>query len=185
MFQAEFPAIKLSKLFTRWECYLNQAFHEFELVIIWVYLKRVVLSYKKLNMMGYQIMENSVPQVGFELIEILSVFNFVSVIAWFGGQLRINFPSKILKFFCNCRSLQARAITKNFKILQGKLICNWTTNYGYWLIIYQVNIFQPIGRPQSTETRAMDHWVSLKLSKIRRFKMQLSWLWRAKVFLLC
>ena len=27
------------------------------------------------------------------------------VIAWFGGQLRINVPSKILKFFCNCPSL--------------------------------------------------------------------------------
>ena len=29
----------------------------------------------------------------------------VLVIAWFGGQLRINFLSKILKFFCNCSSL--------------------------------------------------------------------------------
>ena len=31
--------------------------------------------------------------------------SFVLVIAWFGGQLRINFLSKILKFFCNCPSL--------------------------------------------------------------------------------
>ena len=30
---------------------------------------------------------------------------FVLVIAWFGGQLRINFQSKILKFLCNCPSL--------------------------------------------------------------------------------
>ena len=30
---------------------------------------------------------------------------FVLVIAWFGGQLRINFLNKILKFLCNCLSL--------------------------------------------------------------------------------
>ena len=32
-------------------------------------------------------------------------FQFVLVIAWFGEQLRINFLSKILKFFCNFPSL--------------------------------------------------------------------------------
>ena len=32
-------------------------------------------------------------------------WEFVLVIAWFGGQLQINFLSKILKFFCNCPSL--------------------------------------------------------------------------------
>ena len=46
------------------------------------------------------------------------------VIVWFGGQLGINFLSKILKFFFNCSSLKERAITENFKILRGKLICN-------------------------------------------------------------
>ena len=34
----------------------------------------------------------------------LNSFQFVQVIAWFGEQLRINFLSKILKFFCNCPS---------------------------------------------------------------------------------
>ena len=33
------------------------------------------------------------------------LIRLVLVIAWFGGQLRINFLSKILKFFCNCPSL--------------------------------------------------------------------------------
>ena len=50
----------------------------------------------------------------------IASFEFVLVIAWFGGQLRINFLSKILKFFSNCPSL----ITKNYKILLRTLIRN-------------------------------------------------------------
>ena len=38
------------------------------------------------------------------LINILDK-DLVLVIAWFGGQLRINFLSKILKFFCNYSNL--------------------------------------------------------------------------------
>ena len=33
------------------------------------------------------------------------VCKFVPVITWFGGQVRINFLSKILKLFCNWPSL--------------------------------------------------------------------------------
>ena len=40
----------------------------------------------------------------------------VLVIAWFGGQLWINFLSKILKFFCNCPSLW---LTYRFNHYQG------------------------------------------------------------------
>ena len=40
----------------------------------------------------------------------------VLVIAWFGGQLQINFLSKILKFSCNCLSLV-------WNVIYAKLFC--------------------------------------------------------------
>ena len=59
-----------------------------------------------------------------DTISVPFALQFVLLITLFGGQLRINFLSQILKFFCNCLSLKAWAITKNFNILRMKLIHN-------------------------------------------------------------
>ena len=51
--------------------------------------------------------------------------NLIFLVLVIGGQLRINFLSKILKFFYNCWSLPlGEGITEKFKILRGKLIRN-------------------------------------------------------------
>ena len=43
----------------------------------------------------------------------------VPVITWFGGQLRINFLSKILKFFCNCPTFRGGQLLRTLKSYEG------------------------------------------------------------------
>ena len=44
----------------------------------------------------------------------IEISEFVLVIAWFGEQLHINFPRKILKFFCNKRRGQLLRTLKSY-----------------------------------------------------------------------
>ena len=43
----------------------------------------------------------------------------VVVIAWLGGQLRINFLSKILKFFCNSPNFRRGQLLRSSKSYEG------------------------------------------------------------------
>ena len=51
------------------------------------------------------------------------------MIAKFVGQLRINFPRKILKFLIIALAKRLRELQKNFKILLRKLIRNCLPNH--------------------------------------------------------
>ena len=49
--------------------------------------------------------------------------------AWFAGQLRINFPSKILKYLAITLAWRLGKLQKNFELLLRKLIRNCPPNH--------------------------------------------------------